>query len=120
MTLIQLEQSARALGEALRQTPVVEEYLKAREGLEDDEEALQLLEKQARIQTATQAMHVRGAITVTDLEEISQIQRKVNGKVNAYLDAQEKLRIFFRRVNGELSRLLGFDFASLAGKTGCC
>lgn len=120
MTLVQLEQSACALGTALRQVRTVEEYLKARDGLEDDEVALRFLEKQARVKAAIHANQLSGATAASDLDELSEGRQEIRRKVEGYLDAQEKLRVLFRAVDGELSLLLGFGFAAMAGKTGCC
>jgi cell fate (sporulation/competence/biofilm development) regulator YlbF (YheA/YmcA/DUF963 family) len=98
----------------------VEKCLQAKALVDSDEELSLLVEEQARIQSRLQSKRSEWNVIAADLEQLHSIQQTVKTRVNAYLEAQKALYLFIRRVNWEISQLAGFDFISLAGRSGCC
>ncbi len=120
MSMNAIEQAAERLGLALREAPAVAAFQTAREDLEADEQAAQLIEREADIQKKMRAAQASGNVAATDLEELASIQQTIQARVNTYLAAQQSLRSLLRQVNVEINQLLGFNFSSLAKRSGCC
>ncbi len=115
-----LGEAAARLGAALRQSKEMTEYLKERAILDADREAQRLIEKQAGLRQAVRIRQTGGSISVADLQELKDLQDAVESKVSAYLAAQQEMKELLTAVNGEISRLCGFSFASLARPGDCC
>jgi cell fate (sporulation/competence/biofilm development) regulator YlbF (YheA/YmcA/DUF963 family) len=115
-----IEQAAEKLGVSIREAPAVVAFQKAQEALEADEQAVQLLQQHAEVQARVRAAQSSGNIVASDLEELASIQQTLRARMNEYLAAQESLRSFIRQVNVQINQLLGFNFSSLARRSGCC
>ena len=115
-----VEQAAKKLGMAIAEAPAVVSFQKAQEALKADEQMVQLLQKQAEIQTRIQGAQGSGNIAVSDLEELAAIHKTVQERMDDYRAAQEDLRSFVRQLNVEINQRLQFNFSSLARKSGCC
>ena len=116
----ELEHAARHLGAVLRRTKEVAAYLVAKAVLDADTEALMLIEKQAGLQQAVREKQGKGLISIADLEEPKKLQDTLSSRVSLCLGAEQKAKVLLTVVNGEVSGLCGFDFASLARPSGCC
>jgi len=115
-----VEQAAETLGASIKASPTAAAFQKAQEDFEADAQTVQLLEKQAEVQTRIQAAQASGNIAASDLEELASIQKTVQTRVNDYLASQEALRSLVLEVNREINQLLGFNFSSLSRRNGCC
>jgi cell fate (sporulation/competence/biofilm development) regulator YlbF (YheA/YmcA/DUF963 family) len=115
-----LTQTALRLGAVLRQTNEMTRYLEEKKMLDADDEALRMIEKQASLQRAMRTKQIEGPISIADLEELKEIHDAVSSKVSSFLGAQQEAKRLLAVVNGEISRLCGFAFDSLARQAACC
>jgi cell fate (sporulation/competence/biofilm development) regulator YlbF (YheA/YmcA/DUF963 family) len=67
------------------------------------------------------ARQARGAVTQGDLESFRSVRREVkaHGTIMEYIKSQQAGAAYLQEINTEISRLLGVDFASLAGRSTC-
>ncbi len=102
----------------LRASPPITTFWQAKERLEADEEAQELL---AELQERQRALMLKqqngGNITQEEIDALRRLQGEAqrNPVIKGYVQAQQQALAFVPQVNMEISQLLGFDFGGLAG-----
>jgi cell fate (sporulation/competence/biofilm development) regulator YlbF (YheA/YmcA/DUF963 family) len=111
-----------ALAMALRTSPLLEEYADAEEALAADADATALLEQFSAAQRTLQARQADGSITQADLNSVRTLQRELemSAPIADYITAQQEALEQLSKVNDDISRLLGMNFAQLARRSSCC
>lgn len=96
-------------------------YQQSLVAINSDTEAHGLLELLSTLQAALRHKQNANNVTQTDIEELRAIQEKVqaNTVIMAYAQSQQGAITFLREINGEISQLLGVDFAALAKQNTC-
>lgn len=117
----QLLVATEALVEKLLHAEPIVRYHQARSQLDANTEARDLLQRLSDTQEAVRARQARGAVTQGDLESFRSVRREVkaHGTIMEYIKSQQAGAAYLQEINTEISRLLGVDFASLAGRSTC-
>ena len=112
---------ADALGSVLQQAEPLKGYRDARSRLEGDSEASGLLQGFAQALGDMRYEEANGGASVLTIERARNLQHQVqhNPIIADYARWQQAAIAYVRHVNGEMSELLGFDFASLSGSGSC-
>lgn len=97
-------------------------YRQAAATLEADPDSTALLNHFSAVQSEVRKRQRDGTITQFDVDRLRSLQRQVqvNSTIMSYASAQQTALAYLPEVNLEISQLLGLDFASLAGPSGCC
>ena len=109
------------LAAALLQAGPVAAYNQARARLDGDAQARELLERFIKTQSNLRLRQSRNTVTQSDVDELRALQRQVqaNQIIMNYVETQQAAIAYLPAVNQEISQLIGFDFASLAGPSSC-
>lgn len=117
-----LQEALEALAENLVQAEPLVLYRQMQTRLEADHRARALLERLSAAQADVRARQARGeTITQADIDQLRALQRQVqtDRTIMDYAQAQQAAVAYLPEVNQEISRLLGVDFAALAGPGSC-
>jgi cell fate (sporulation/competence/biofilm development) regulator YlbF (YheA/YmcA/DUF963 family) len=108
--------ATEALAENLACSEPIIAYQNARERLDDDHQAQELLLRLGQLQSEIRASQARGPVTQADVERLRNLQREVqfNPTIRNYAEIQQAAVVYLREINQEISQLLGIDFAALA------
>lgn len=90
--------------------------------LNDDAQACALLEQMSQAQAELRKKQASGSVTQAEIDALRSLQEQVQGStvITAYARAQENAVNFLREINGEISQLLGINFAVFANRSTCC
>jgi cell fate (sporulation/competence/biofilm development) regulator YlbF (YheA/YmcA/DUF963 family) len=110
------------LAAGLRQSEPLAAYYQAEANLHADAASVELLERFMSAQNHLRRQQANGSLTQADMERLRLLQTQVraNTLIMAYAQSQQEALAYLPEVNYEISRLLGFDFAGIAGPSGCC
>lgn len=106
----------REFVDAIEDSKEYQTFVDARERLDDDQEAQQLLrtyqQKQARLQ--------RGGFDEETMAELRDLQQEMDDDetISAYMEAEEEFIALLERTNDVISERIGEEFARSMG--GCC
>lgn len=116
-----LQEATQALIEKLLASEPFLAYREARSRFNEDPGAPGLLERLSHAQAALRQKQGSGGATQTEIDGLRGLQAQVqrNSSIMAYAQAQQDAVKFLREVNGEISQLLGVDFAELANHHVC-
>ena len=97
-------------------------YQKAEKVLNADDTARGLLNNLVQTQAWVRKAQTNGTITAEDLQTLSDLQRQVqeNPIITDYTTCQQEMIKFLQQINGEISQLLGINFALIARRSSCC
>jgi cell fate (sporulation/competence/biofilm development) regulator YlbF (YheA/YmcA/DUF963 family) len=117
-----LVEAIETLAAALFNTEPLAAYHRAVAALEADPDSTTLLNQFSAAQAEVRKRQGNGTITQFHLDRLRSLQRQVqaNSTIMNYASAQQAALAYLPEVNLEISQLLGLDFASLAGPSGCC
>lgn len=117
-----LIEAIEMLAAALLNTEPLAAYRQASANLEADPDSTTLLSQFSAAQAEVRKCQGNGTITQFHLDRLRSLQRQVqaNSTIMSYADAQQAALAYLPEVNLEISQLIGLDFASLAGPSGCC
>ncbi len=117
-----LRQATEALADSLMQAEPIAAYRQAEARLKADGQALNLLERLSADQAALRTLQARSKVTQADVDQVRRLQTEVqaNAVIMEYVQTQQAAVAYLRQVNGQIGELLGVDFASLLGRSGCC
>lgn len=117
-----LVEAIETLAAALLNTEPLVAYHQATATLEADPDSITLLSQFSAAQAQVRKRQGDGTITQFDVDRLRSLQRQVqvNSTIMSYASAQQAALAYLPEVNGEISQLIGLDFASLAGPSGCC
>ena len=96
-------------------------YQEAHKLINEDEEAHTLLERLSNAQATVRQQQARGNVSPAEVDSLRLIQQRAlrNPVILDYAQAQQEAIEFLREINGEISPLLGIDFASFANHATC-
>lgn len=97
-------------------------YQQSQVKLDASPEALDLLERLSAVQASVRRKQANHSVTPADIADLRTLQFQVTTHpvITEYTQAQQGTVDFLREINDEVSRLLGWDFASFARQNGCC
>jgi cell fate (sporulation/competence/biofilm development) regulator YlbF (YheA/YmcA/DUF963 family) len=109
--------AARALGEILRRTAPIAAYRDADKRFRRAPEVQAMRQRLAAAVRAYRQAERAGTVTIAQVQEVRQCQDTLQAHpaVSAHEQAREAGVAFLRRVNDEISGILGLDFGATAG-----
>lgn len=114
----EIKDAARSLAERILATQPFQDFENSRELLTSNLEAMGLLRKLEEAQENLNQIALQREITDNDFAEMEKIRQKAfaHPVILAYFQAQDRLVSLLQEINGEMSAILGFDFASSAAQ----
>ena len=90
--------------------------------LDQDSQAQALLNQLSEAQADLRKKQSESSLTREEIDSLRalQTQAQQNDVIKGYAEAQQAAVNFMREVNGEISQLLGIDFAGFTKRSGCC
>jgi len=115
-----IEEIAQSLGEAIADLPAYQQFIEAKEEVEQSEEAQQQIAEFETVQQEYLAKRERGEATREDLLELQEAQEQLHEVpvMSEYLQAENDLELRLQALNEHISEPLDIDFGEKAG--GCC
>ncbi len=113
----ELLESARALGTALRESPAVQAYLKAKAEAESNPEAASLEAHMLEVYQTLLARQQKGEqLTQSEVQEFYALRNQVqyHPLIKARDAALAQVKVVFAEAGTEITNLLGVDFTALA------
>jgi cell fate (sporulation/competence/biofilm development) regulator YlbF (YheA/YmcA/DUF963 family) len=89
--------------------------------MHEDEEAHTLMDQLSKAQATVRQQQGSGNVSQAEVDSLRLIQQRAlrNPVILDYAQAQQEAIGFLREINGEISQLLGVDFASFANHATC-
>lgn len=117
-----LVEAIETLAAALLNTEPLAAYRQATAVLGSDPDSTTLLNQFSAAQAEVRKHQGNGTLTQFHIDRLRSLQRQVqtNSTIVSYASAQQSALAYLPEVNVEISQLIGLDFASLAGPSGCC
>ncbi|UPM42017.1 YlbF family regulator [Halocatena salina] len=111
---------ASDLGEAITQLPTYQEFLEAKERVEESEEAQQKVQRFEQLREEFMLARQTGNATNEDLRELQAAQEELHDVpvMSEFLELQSELELELQELNEMISAPLAVDFGEKAG--GCC
>ena len=115
-----VDELAARLGEAITDLPVYEEYLEAKEAVENDAELQEEIRAFERLREEFMMARQAGEATNDDLRELQRTQQELHEKpkMSEFLQAKSEVELRLQELNELVSEPLAVDFGQTAG--GCC
>jgi len=90
--------------------------------LDNDPQASALLEKLTQMQAELRTKQVSSDLTQKEIDALRSLQEQVQSSptIMVHARAQQDATNFLREINGEISQLLGINFAVFANRSTCC
>jgi cell fate (sporulation/competence/biofilm development) regulator YlbF (YheA/YmcA/DUF963 family) len=116
-----LQEATQSFLENLLASEAFMHYQEARKLMSEDAEARTLMERLSNAQATVRQQQVSGNVGQAEVNSLRLIQRTAlsNPVILDYAQAQQEAVEFLREINGEISQLLGIDFASFANHATC-
>ena len=97
-------------------------YHQSQVRLDQDSQAQALLNQLSQAQADLRKKQSESSLTREEVDSLRalQTQAQQNDVIKGYAEAQQAAVNFMREVNGEISQLLGIDFAGFTKRSGCC
>jgi len=113
--------ATKALAETLLHSEPMLAYHQAKTHLERDAEASAFLERLSTAQNEFRARQSNGLVTQADIDHLRVLQSEVqaNKIIMLFVETEQAAIAYLPEVNKEISQLLGFDFAGMAGPASC-
>ena len=117
----ELQEATQTFIEKLLAAEAFMHYQDARKLVSEDEEAHTLMERLSNAQATVRQQQSRGTVGQAEVDSLRLIQQSAlrNPVILDYAQAQQEVVEFLREINGEISQLLGIDFASFANHSTC-
>lgn len=114
----EVKDAARSLAELIMATQFFRDFESSREMLTSNLEAMSLLHKLEEAQTNLNQIAMQREVTDEDFAEMERVRQRAfaNPVILSYFQAQDRLVSLLQEVNGEMSSVLGFDFAQSAAQ----
>ncbi|MFC2052956.1 YlbF family regulator [Chloroflexota bacterium] len=111
----------KTLAETLLHSEPLLAYHQAKTHLERDAEASAFLERLSTAQNEFRVRQSKGSVTQADIDRLRVLQNEVqaNKIIMLFVETQQAAIAYLPEVNKEISQLLGFDFAGMAGPASC-
>jgi cell fate (sporulation/competence/biofilm development) regulator YlbF (YheA/YmcA/DUF963 family) len=90
--------------------------------LDDDPQARALLEQLSQAQADLRKKQAGGSVSQAEIDDLRSLQEQVqsNTIIMTHARGQQDATNFLREINGEISQLLGLNFATFANRSTCC
>jgi cell fate (sporulation/competence/biofilm development) regulator YlbF (YheA/YmcA/DUF963 family) len=117
-----MQEAADALIDNLLASEAFVRYHQASINYNMDARAQVLLHELSQMQAALRKKQAESRLSKDEIDALRALQGQAQDKevIKGYAQAQQEAVDFLREINGEISQMLGVDFASLAKHTGCC
>lgn len=117
----ELQETTQSLIDNLLASEAFVRYQQARAHFNADPEAHDLMEQLARAQARLRQKQSSGGVGQAEIDSLRLLQQRVqcNAVIMAYAQSQEEAVNFLREINGEISQLLGINFATFASHSTC-
>ena len=117
----ELQEATQSFLENLLASEAFVHYQEARKLMSEDAEARALMERLSHAQATIRQQQASGNVGQAEVDSLRLIQQTAlrNPVILDYARAQQEVVEFLREINGEISQLLGFDFASFANHSTC-
>jgi cell fate (sporulation/competence/biofilm development) regulator YlbF (YheA/YmcA/DUF963 family) len=116
-----LQETTQSLIENLLASEPFLKYQQARTRLDENPDVLALLERLGQAQANVRQMQAKGQVSQAEIDSLRLLQERVqrDSLIMDYAQSQQEAVDFLRQVNGEISQLLGVNFASFANHSTC-
>lgn len=117
----QLQEATQLLIDNLLASEAFAQYQNARRKMDIDNEAHALMDQLSKAQARVRQMQSKGEVNQAEIDSLRLLQQRVlrNPVIMNYAGSQQNAINLLREVNGEISQLLGIDFASFANHSTC-
>jgi cell fate (sporulation/competence/biofilm development) regulator YlbF (YheA/YmcA/DUF963 family) len=117
----QLHEATQSLIDNLMASEAFTRYQQARALLHADPQAHALLEQLSQSQAGLRQKQASGGATQAEIDALRELQQKAQRDqvIMAYAQSQQAAINFLREINGDISQLLGINFASFANHATC-
>jgi len=117
----QLQEATQSLIDNLLASEAFVRYQNAHAHFNADREAHDLMDQLAKSQARLRQKQSKGEVNQAEIDSLRLLQQRVqrNSVIVAYAQSQEEAVNFLREINGEISQLLGINFASFANHATC-
>lgn len=117
-----LDESVELLSDALVNSEPMKDYLQANDIFKADHEVMAWMQEYSSLQQTIRTQQQTNQPTKGNLERSRELMALIenNKTFQNYSSAQESAILFLREINQEISQMIGFDFASLTQRGGCC
>ena len=117
----ELQEATQSFIDHLLASEAFMHYQEARKLMSKDEEAHTLMERLSNAQATVRQQQASGNVGQAEIDSLRLIQQTAlrNPVILDYAQAQQEAVEFLREINGEISQLLGIDFASFANHASC-
>lgn len=117
----ELQEATQSLIENLLASEAFMHYQKAHKLINEDEEAHTLMNRLSSAQATVHQKQASGNVGQAEIDSLRLIQQRAlrNPVILNYAQAQQEAVELLREINGEISQLLGIDFASFANHAAC-
>ena len=119
---ITLDQAGKNFVAALIEDPAVIGFRAAKAALDRDPDFVRLTESYNTQVQSFQKQQTEGTLTQADVDGLRELQSRINSHPAAqrFIAAREEIAALVHDCNQEMSTVLGFDFAAVAGPRGGC
>ena len=117
----QLQEATQSLIDNLLASEAFVRYQNAHARFNTDHEAQDLMDQLAKSQAHLRQKQSGGEVNQAEIDALRLLQQRAqrNSVIMAYAQSQEEAVNFLREINGEISQLLGINFASFANHATC-
>ena len=121
MTAPDLRAAAEALAASLERSGPLASYREAEARLDADDVAKLTMGRLAEAQRDVRSRQQERAVTRDDIQRLRAAQQEAfeNPVIERFASARQRALDYLPSVNGVISELIGWDFASMAGSGGC-
>lgn len=117
----QLQEAAQSLIDNLLAAEAFIRYQQAHARFNADNEAHTLMDQLSKLQTRLRQKQTKGDVNQAEIDSLRLLQQRAqhNSVIIDYSQSQQEAVNFLREINGEISHLLGFNFATFANHATC-
>lgn len=117
-----MTEAALNLGKTLTSAKEYVSYQRAKQVLNEDVSARNLMSDLAKAEVGVRRAAGNGTITPEDLQTLSDLQTQVqtNPVITDFTTSKQELTTFLQGINNEINQLLGINFALIAKHSSCC
>ena len=117
----EMQEATQSFIENLLTSEAFIHYQEARKLISEDEEARTLMERLSHAQAIVRQQQASGNVSQAEVDSLRLFQQTAlrDAVILDYAQAQQEIVEILREINGEISQLLGIDFASFANHATC-
>jgi len=117
----ELQEATQSFIDHLLASEAFMHYQESRTTIHEDSEVNTIMERLSNAQATVRQQQATGGVGQAEVDSLRLIQQRAlrNPVILDYAQAQQEAVEFLREINGEISQLLGIDFASFANHSTC-